>query len=105
MAAGARFCCDAPNKPIVSEDEEVIIIYRGMRDVVPGWLGFTLTYTAGSVWLLILALIVCSRRAFGTCDFAASTTADFAPDDSEHNDDCNNNCESRFAYQQQTSFV
>ncbi|KAI6217101.1 Astacin-like metalloendopeptidase [Aphelenchoides fujianensis] len=46
QTTGARFCCEAPKQPIVSENEEVLIIFRGASDIVKGWLGFQLTYQA-----------------------------------------------------------
>ncbi|KAI6210196.1 Astacin-like metalloendopeptidase [Aphelenchoides besseyi] len=44
QTTGARLCCESSKNPIVSENDEVLIIYYGDTNIVRGWLGFQLTY-------------------------------------------------------------
>ncbi|CAJ0935368.1 unnamed protein product, partial [Mesorhabditis belari] len=42
--AGARLCCKTPSTPIISENNEVVVIYRGEDSLPDGYHGFTLRY-------------------------------------------------------------
>ncbi|KAI1722970.1 astacin (Peptidase family m12A) domain-containing protein [Ditylenchus destructor] len=44
IATGARLCCTVPKSPIISESNEVLMIFKGEDNIPTGYEGFRITY-------------------------------------------------------------